>query len=466
MRITLRLFLLVSFIPFTALKANVSLPAIFNDHMVLQQNAEVKLWGWANPSEEVTITTGWDQKSYTTKGSPNAEWSVIVSTPAAGGPYVITVKGYNTIEFKDVMLGEVWFCSGQSNMEMSANWGIENGDEEVKNADHPNIRFFTAEHRSADAPQIDLKGKWQVSTPETMKSFSAVAYFFGRQLQQALGVPIGLINSSWGGTPAEIWVNKKVIAEDSLLNATAKTITEVPWGPVKPGKAYNTMVAPIIPYRIAGALWYQGESNTFSPATYSHILPALIKSWRKEWGYDFPFYYVQIAPYKYGRPMEGAVLRDAQRRSLTTPKTGMVVVSDIGNNDDIHPKNKLDVGIRLANWALTQTYDKQGLPVSGPLYKKMEVEGKKARIYFDYADKGLVAKGGKLTGFEIAGEDKQFVPAQAKIDGNTVVVWSKSVKEPAAVRFEFTNTVEPQLFNKEGLPASTFRTDNWEIGLK
>lgn len=458
-------FLFIMIFSFVA-QADISLPAIFGNHMVLQQNAEVPFWGWARATEEVTITTSWDGNTITTKGNPNAEWKVMLTTPSAGGPYTITIKGYNTITLEDVMVGEVWLCSGQSNMEMSANWGIDNKEEAIKTANHPNIRFFNVAQRTANAPQINLDGQWQVCTPETMQHTSAVAYFFGRELAENLNVPIGLIHSSWGGSPAEAWVNTKVIEADEALASEAIKIQEMEWAPREPGKAYNAMLAPIIPFKIAGALWYQGETNTYSPSMYARLLPALINNWRNEWGYAFPFYYVQIAPFKYGRPLEGAVLRDAQRRSMITPNTGMVVTSDIGNIDDIHPTNKLDVGLRLANWALNKTYGKKDRPVSGPLFKNMEKEGKRMRIYFEFADNGLVVKGKQLTHFEIAGADQKFVPAKAKVEGNAVVVWAPKINEPHAVRFAFTNTAEPNLFNKEGLPASTFRTDDWEIEIE
>lgn len=451
---------------FSVAHANVSLPTIFGNHMVLQQNAEVPFWGWARATEEISITTSWDGKTITTKGDPNAQWKVLLTTPAAGGPYSITIKGYNTIVLEDILIGEVWLCSGQSNMEMSANWGIDNKEEAIKNANHPNIRFFNVAQRTADAPQINLDGQWQVCTPETMQHTSAVAYFFGRELAENLDVPIGLIHSSWGGSPAEAWVNAKVITADETLSTESIKIQEMEWAPREPGKAYNAMLAPIIPYRIAGALWYQGETNTYSPVTYARLLPALINNWRSEWGYEFPFYYVQIAPFNYGRPLEGAVLRDAQRRSMITPNTGMVVTSDIGNIDDIHPTNKLDVGLRLANWALNKTYGMKDRPVSGPLFRNMEKEGKRIRIHFDFAENGLMIKGKQLTHFEIAGEDQKFVPAKAKIAGKTIIVWAQQVKDPVAVRFAFTNTSAPNLFNKEGLPASTFRTDDWEIVIK
>ncbi len=457
--------LLLFIISKTTLLANVGLPSIFNSHMVLQQNAEVKLWGWAKALEPITVTTSWDQLSYKTEASPDANWAVTIKTPTAGGPYTITVQGYNTIVLEDLLIGEVWLVSGQSNMEWSARAGIDNAEEAIKNADYPAIRLFTVDHRTADAPQLDHGGTWKICTPESMIDFSAIAYFFGSELHNKLNVPIGLINSSWGGTPAEVWVKPEVVASrPELANAAAK-LQQVAWCPKDPGKAYYAMIAPLIPFRIAGVLWYQGETNTASPNTYETLFTALIHSWRTEWNYEFPFYFAQIAPFTYGRPMEGALLRDAQRRSLRVPKTGMVVVSDIGNTTDIHPTNKKDVGLRFASLALVNTYGKQNLPVSGPLYQSMKVEGSKIRVYFAHADTGLKAKGNKLTHFEIAGPDGKFVPASARIDGKTVLVNSNKVKNPVAVRFAWHNTAEPNLFNSEGLPASTFRTDDWPIDL-
>ncbi len=452
--------LLFIFLTLQEVRGNVSLPAVFSNHMVLQQNAEVKIWGWAKPDEEVTVTGSWDQKAVKAKASNLAQWEVLVQTPAAGGPYTLEVKGYNTILIEDVLLGEVWLCSGQSNMEWSARAGIEHAEREVPLANFPSIRFFSVAHRTADTEQLDLDGQWVVCTPETMVDFSAIGYFFGRELHNNLQVPVGVINSSWGGTPAEVWVSQKTIAKDQTLAADAAKLAEVQWGPVQPGKAYNAMIAPLIPYPLAGALWYQGESNVGSPENYAQLLPALIQSWRAAWNQDFPFYYVQIAPYKYDGPQQGVLLRDAQRRVLRKVEhTGMVVVSDIGNKDDIHPRNKIDVGLRLANMVLNKTYGKANLPVSGPLYRDMKVEGNKIRLYFDHAENGFRVKGKAMTHFEIAGSNQQFVPATAKIDGNTIVVQAKKVKNPAAVRFAWSNTAEPNLFNKEGLPASSFITD-------
>ncbi|MCC9167016.1 sialate O-acetylesterase [Pontibacter harenae] len=460
-------YLLSLLIPVLALfntqeaSANVQLPAIFGDHMVLQQNAEVTMWGWAKSGEEVIVTPSWNQQPIKTKASNQAKWEVKLQTPAAGGPYSIKIQGYNTLMINDVLLGEVWLCSGQSNMEWSARAGIDNAEQHVAQANYPSIRFFSVAHRTADAPQLDLGGEWVVCTPETMVDFSAIGYFFGREVNQNLKVPVGLINSSWGGTPAEIWMNPKAITENKTLVEDAANLEEVEWGPVQPGRAFHAMISPLIPYRIAGALWYQGESNTGSPENYAELLPALINNWRNEWKDNFPFYFVQIAPYNYGDNFSGVLLRDAQRKVLDkTENTGMVVISDIGNPDNIHPTNKHDVGLRLANLALNKTYGKKEKPAGGPLFRDMKVEGNKVRLHFDNADKGLVARGKKLTEFEVAGEDQKFVPATAKVVGNTVVVQAKSIKKPVAVRYAWSNTANPNLFNKDGLPASSFSTSN------
>lgn len=337
--------------------ANITLPAIFGDHMVLQQNAKVTIWGWAKPLEEISVTGSWSQDTAKVKVNNQGNWQVQLNTPAAGGPYTLTLKGYNTIIINDILIGEVWLASGQSNMEWTANMQVEHAEEAIQEANHPEIRFFTVLHRASDAPQLDVEGEWVVCSPATMRYFSAVAYFFGKEMQQHLKVPVGLINSSWGGTPAEIWTDPTLIAQNQTLATAAALLPDVPWGPKEPGRAYNTMIRPLIPFQIAGALWYQGEANTVNAGTYDQLLATMVQNWRTAWGYEFPFYYVQIAPYNYGKPMEGVLVREAQRKAMAMiPNSGMVVVSDIGNINDIHPRNKIDVGKRLANWALSQTY--------------------------------------------------------------------------------------------------------------
>ncbi len=444
-------------------QANVTLPAIFSDRMVLQQQSELIIWGWARALEPVTVIASWDHQAVQTKADNHANWQVKIKTPKAGGPYHLIIIGNNTIVLQDVMIGEVWLCSGQSNMEWSANAGIEGGAEHIQQANYPHIRFFQVGHRTAPARQLDVTGQWEECTPQTMSHFSAVGYFFGRELHQRLHVPIGLINSSWGGTPAETWMNPEIIRNDEEFAQAASRFKPVAWCPMEPGAAYHAMIAPLTQFVIAGVIWYQGETNTLNPIEYRRLFPALIASWRQDWQRDFPFYYVQIAPYNYGPQPNGVLLREAQLLSLTVPNTGMVVVSDIGNINDIHPRNKHDVGRRLANWALAKTYGLADIAYSGPIYRRMVVEGDKIRLFFDHAENGLVCKGDRLTHFQIAGQDRLFVDANAKIDGSTVVVKSPKVKKPIAVRFGWSNTAEPNLFNAEGLPASCFRTDDWPI---
>lgn len=438
--------------------ARISLPAIFADNMVLQQKTEVEIWGWGKPREKISIDFGWTDESQTIEVTNQGRWRTTVQTPSAGGPYIIKLKGSNEITLSNVLIGEVWICSGQSNMEWSANAGIDNAALEIQMANYPNIRFFSVHHRSAMEPQIDLEGNWEECSSETMQDFSAIAYFFARKLQHDINVPIGLINSSWGGTPAEAWMPAEAIASNSTLATAAKVLEPVPWGPHEVARIYNAMIAPIHDFKIAGVLWYQGESNTINGGAYREMFGTLIESWRAKWGYDFPFYFAQIAPYKYGRPHEGAIIRDAQRRTLELPQTAMVVTSDIGDTTDIHPKNKQDVGLRLANLALVNHYKTLDQETSGPLFNRMVVKKNKLEVYFDHAE-GLHYRGDQLTHFEIAGKDKVFHPAQASIEGDKVVVKSAAVTRPTKVRFAWGNLATPNLFNTAGLPASCFTTE-------
>jgi sialate O-acetylesterase len=437
------------------LTANVNLPAYFSDHMVLQQKSEIRIWGWAKPREKVEVRVGWSEAVLSAEADNQAHWEVMVETPAAGGPYDIQIKGYNEINIRDVWVGEVWLCSGQSNMEWPLSGGVIGAKEAIAQADHPRIRMFTVAHRTAMTPQIDLEGGWEVSSPETAGHFSAVAYFFAEKLQKELGIPVGIIHSSWGGTPVETWMPETVIAEDKELAAAAALLEPVPWGPVEPARAYNAMIAPLISYKIAGVLWYQGEGNTINAEHYADMFGTMIKSWRTDWGYDFPFYYAQIAPYRYGAGNRGTLVRDAQRRVLAVPQTGMVVTSDIGDTTDIHPRNKLDVGLRMANLALTKHYKISDAVVDGPLFSRMETDGKKINVYFDHAE-GLHARDGDLQGFEVAGADGKYYPAKAFIRKGKVVVLAKEVRRPVSVRFAWRNTATPNLFNAAGLPASSF----------
>jgi sialate O-acetylesterase len=389
---------------------------------------------------------------------PSGRWKLIINTPAAGGPFNISLKGSNEIVLKNVLIGEVWLCSGQSNMEWSARNGVNNADEEIKNADHPGIRLFNVYHSSSDNPQEHFTGEWVECTPQTMQDFSAIGYFFGRKINTELGVPVGIINASWGGTPAEAWMPADVFLKDNYLNEAASKQKTVPWGPVEKGVLYNSMISPLVPFRIAGVLWYQGEANTVNTYAYKDLLTALIHSWRSLWGYEFPFYYAQIAPYRYGNPEEGVLIRDAQRRVLAVPNTGMIVLSDIGDTTNIHPKNKQDAALRFANLALNRHYKTMRMEDSGPLYSDILIDKNSAIISFDHSE-GLHSRNGDPDSFEIAGEDGIFYPAKARLRGQKVILQSPKVRNPVKVRFAWKNTAIPNLFNGSGLPASSFITE-------
>ena len=441
----------------TTLFANVSVPAVFADHMVLQQQSNIKLWGWGKPLEKVKVSVGWNADTLNTVVDNQGHWMVEIQTPEAGGPYEIKMQGYNVLILKDIMIGEVWLLSGQSNMEWTTRGGITTKEEAIKEADLPNVRLFTVTPRTAHTPTHDLSGDWKVCTPETMLDFSSVGYYFGKNLHENLDVPIGLVCSSWGGTPAEVWMSEDVIKSDPDLLKSAQSLKSVPWGPVEAGRAYNAMIAPMIPFNFAGVLWYQGEANTANPSTYTEMLQTLIKSWRNDFDKDLPFYFAQIAPWKNYGGTTGVEIREAQRRALSLENTGMIVTSDIGDTLDIHPKNKKDVGLRFANLALSQTYGKTDLPVYGPLFSSYEVKGSKVTVLFDHAE-GLTVNGDALSLFEIKDEEGNWHTAKAKVRKDTIVLSSK-VKSPQAVRFAWSNAATPGLFNSDGLPASCFNSD-------
>lgn len=447
-----------------ALKANIRLPNIINNNMVLQQQSTVKLWGWAGPNEKVYVTTSWNNKLDSVVTTRDANWMLTVQTPAAGGPYTITLKGENTIVLNNVLIGEVWVCAGQSNMEMNYNWGLPDVKAALANCANSNIRFFYIPKSTAKYPQDNCGGEWVNCDSNTLKSFSAVGYFFGKKLNADLNVPIGLINANWGGTPAETWAEAAAINSDSALKTAAAKQQPYDGWPYEPGAAFNGMIAPISNYDIAGAIWYQGEGNTIAPDTYSKLLTTMIGTWRKAWNKELPFYYVQIAPYSYGNKYISSIIREQQTKAMAYTNVGMAVITDLVDNiKDIHPKNKHTVGDRLANWALAETYHKQGLLYKSPMYKSMEVQKEKAIISFNNAPTGLMAKDKVVSEIYIAGTDKIFYAGTAKIDNNKLIVTSPKVPQPVAVRFAFSNTAMANLFSKEGLPVNSFRTDDWEL---
>lgn len=651
MRLYSRVFFIIAlgcFLGASLFASDLKLPSILGDHMVLQQNSTANIWGWAAPGEKVEVNTSWDGEKYKAKADADGKWLVETRTAKAGGPYEISIKADVTQVLKNIMLGEVWVCSGQSNME----WQLrraESAPSEVPAANHPDIRLFQVEKRIAALPKEDVNGEWSVCSPLNAVGFSAVGYFFGKYLNETLDVPVGLINASWGGTPSEAWTSKEMLrtfgvfdeqldnlyslsdADLAKAEASLDSITEVKrrmmdpssednigiregwmnpdyddrdwiladgpaewstmdemgmiegvvwvrlpleipeaWvgkdlvlelGPIDemdltyldgqlvggmnkidnwnenrvymvpgsyvkktnmllsiriintlaegglfgaaeqlrtypqedpsadpvmlagkwkyriagefvsipqltnphtPSVLFNGMLSPLTKFAIKGAIWYQGEANVSRAIQYRSIFPGMISDWRKQWGLvDFPFYLVQLAPFDYGMANNSAELREAQFLTLSALKnTGMAVTLDIGNPEDIHPTNKRDVGKRLALWALAKDYGKD-IVCSGPLYRDIAIEGKTIRVSFDYTGKGLQSVGGALTHFEIAGEDQVYHPANAVVDGHTVLVGNPEVKEPVAVRYAWSNTAIPNLYNWEGLPASSFCTDDW-----
>jgi sialate O-acetylesterase len=490
--------------------ADVTLPSMFSDHMVLQRQIAIPVWGWADEGEKVTVTLCGQTKSAT--GDSDGKWSVKLAALEAGGPHTLVVKGNNQIEIADVLVGEVWLCSGQSNMAMTVSRSA-NFDAEQASADHPQIRMLTVARVTAETPQERCDGSWQVCSPDTVGSFSATGYFFGRELHQELDVPVGLINSSWGGTPVQAWTClkaqkvlpelKSVLADweqriatydpeaakaryDKQLAAwkekakAAEESGEKPprrpralgdprVNPHRPANLFNGMIAPLAPYALRGAIWYQGENNAGSgfPQLYGLQLATMIKNWRKVWDQgEFPFEWVQLpnfrAPQK--EPIETSgwvIVQEQMLKTLAVPNTGMAITIDVGEANDIHPKNKQDVGKRLARWALGTTYGKD-IVYSGPVYKSMRKQDGKIVVEFDHCGDKLTAKDGKLKGFVIAGEDQQFVFADAQIKGKTVVVSSPDVKNPVAVRYAWASNPDCNLVNCAGLPASPFRTDEWD----
>ncbi len=487
-----------------AASAELTVADVFGDHMVLQRDQKLPVWGTAAPGETVSVTVANRTASAVTDES--GKWRVALDPIEAGGPYKMVVAGAEKVTFSNVLVGEVWVCSGQSNMQWPLS-ASRNAEEEIEAADYPEIRLLEVERKVSEEPLEHFTGEWTACAPETAGPFSAIGYLFGRDLHQALDVPVGLIHSSWGGTPAESWTTRKTLEsnpdfrpilnrwddivanypqaqkdyeakvaewEKQVEKAKAEGQPEPPrpWPPQGPGSPwtpaslYNAMIHPLVPYAVRGAIWYQGESNADRAYQYRTLFPAMINDWRAAWGQDhYHFLFVQLANFMkrepdVNAPSTWAELREAQTMALELPDTGMAVTIDIGEAEDIHPKNKQDVGKRLCLVALNKIHGKD-VVYSGPMYRKMAVKKGKAILTFNHVGGGLVAQGGELKGFAIAGADQQFVPAQAEIKGKRVFVWSDQVPEPAAVRYAWANNPEATLYNAAGLPASPFRTDDW-----
>lgn len=460
------LFIVFLLIP-DLLQAQVSLPDIFDNHMVIQQNTDARIWGWGNAGSQVKVSGSWaPEDTVSTKVNDNGSWELRIKTAKAGGPYQLTVTGVpgippNTLIIKDVFLGEVWLCSGQSNMEWSAYGPILNAKEEIQAATNSNIRFCRVLKKGADTPQNNASCNWEISTPQVMPYQSAVAYFFARKLQRELNVPVGIIVAAWGGTPAEVWTPKSSI--DKLPEVKASLpLQKFQWWPTEPGVLYNQMIHPISKYTIAGALWYQGESNHERAGSYGPLLKTMISDWRKDFESLFPFYLVQIAPYQYKSANNGpALVREAQEWiTANVPSTGMVVVSDLVDNlSDIHPRNKQGVGLRLANLALAKTYGRLNGGYLSPTFKAAKIAGHKMLLTIKDAPDGLVVKGKNAEGFMIAGEDNKYMPAKASINRGVIELTARDVKHPVKARYCFDDASTGNVFSKAGLPLAPFRTD-------
>jgi sialate O-acetylesterase len=484
--------------------AEVRPAALFSDHMVLQRGMPAPIWGTAAPGEMVKITL--NGKSRSTTAGLDGKWMLRLRKLKAGGPYEIQIQGTNSLTIHDVLVGEVWLGSGQSNMAFTVSKkvapyaGMLDEDKEIAAANYPTIRMFTVKDEKSYTPRDDVKGEWKICSPETVPGFSAVGYLFARDMQQRLHVPVGILTVAYGASTAEAWVPRETIAADPRMkpmldrfdaledfykthpgvaaaNAppapqTINGRSVVRPGPMRdpvqdqhePTVLFNGMLHPVIPYGIRGAIWYQGESIVGSiegVLLYPHVMETMVTSWRKLWGEgEFPFYAVQLPALK--NVSNNPMVREGQAQILSLPNSGLAVTIDAGDPDNVHPKNKAPVGERLALIALANAYNRK-LEFSGPRYSSMKVEGHAIRIRFTHVDGGLAAKDGPLKWFQIAGEDQHFVDAEATIDGDTVIVQSDKVATPVAVRYAWANyPIGCNLTNAAGLPAAPFRTDTWD----
>lgn len=453
--------------------AEVKLPAFFSDGMVMQQQTQANLWGTAAPRKQVTVTPGWDNKEYTTIADAQGNWKLSIPTPTAGGPYTITISDGKEFTLNNVLIGELWICSGQSNMEMPMkgfkNQPIANSNMDVLKSKNPNLRLFTVKRTSTLKPQTDVVGQWHEANPASVYEFSATAYYFGRLVQDIIDVPVGLIVAAWGGSAAEAWMTEEWLKAfpDAKIPRTEEDITSKNRTPTV---LYNGMLHPLIGISMRGVIWYQGEDNYNRAHSYADMFTTLVNGWRSEWKQgDFPFYYCQIAPYDYGiitepgkEAINSAYLREAQMQAeYRLTNTGMAVLLDAGMEKGIHPAQKQIAGERLAFLALNKTYNIQGVEGDSPYYKSMEIEGDTAIITFERSPMWLNAKDGESELFTIAGDDKVFHPAKAWISRSKVHVKSDKVKHPVAVRYAFKNYVKGDLYGGNGLPVSSFRTDKW-----
>lgn len=456
------------------LKGEIAFPAFISDGMVLQQQATAPLWGKAPAGSSIAVIPSWNNKEYVCETDSRGNWKVNVETPEAGGPYSITfIEGDNAVTLSDILIGEVWLCSGQSNMEMPMkgfkNQPVENAIMDIARSTNPRVRLFTVKRNSTLETREDVSGEWLSATPASVKEFSATGYYFGRLLHEVLDVPAGLICSSWGGSWVESWMDNEMLSPFPEVKIPRQE-NDIKEKNRTPTTLYNAMIAPLRGFSIRGVIWYQGESNYDRHETYTGLFKAMVSGWRSEWGQGtFPFYYCQIAPYNYAlvtpegkEVINSAYLREAQLHAESEiENSGMVVLMDAGSKDGIHPAKKQVAGERLALHALSKTYGMEGISADSPVYKEMEIRGDTVVLSFDRADMWLASPEGGLKNFTIAGSDRLFHEADAWISRSKVHVRSDAVKAPVSVRYGFENWVEGDLFGTDGLPVSSFRTDNW-----
>ena len=460
---------------YVAVIAQPRLPYFISSGMVLQQQTNVNIWGWDKPGTTIKLTPGWNKQTISTKTNEDGKWMTQLATPAAGGPYELIISDGKAITLKNILIGEVWLCTGQSNMEMPMkgfrNQPVLNSNAAILVSKNKNIRLFTVP-RSSNTEVMDTvkNNSWLEAGPEAVSNFSATGYYFGKLINDMLNVPVGLINDSYGGSTVQAWMNAETLKSFPEIKVPAKTDT-IRSQSQTPTTLYNGMIHPLVGFTIKGCIWYQGESNKNAPDLYEKLFPAMVKQWRTEWGQgDFPFYYAQIAPYDYNQTpptsfnarANSAYVRDAQRKSLgSIPNSAMAVLMDIGEQKSIHPMRKKEGGERLALLALSNTYGFKGFGYTSPSYDSMNISGSTVNLYFSDAPNGLTAFGNPLLLFEIAGADKIFHPGQAFINNTGITVSAPQVKQPVAVRYAFKDFIIGDLFSTEGLPVSSFRTDDW-----
>ncbi|GGA69388.1 9-O-acetylesterase [Flavobacterium palustre] len=456
--------------------ATIKLPALFSDNMMLQQQSNAPIWGWADKNQKIKIKTSWDSKTYQVKADDAGKWKIALKTPVAGGPYEISVSnGKENKSIKNILIGEVWLCSGQSNMEMPLKGfqgqPIKNGNEIIVRSANQNIRLITIPRATVLEPKDDFEGKWEVASPKSTANFSATAWYFGTLLQEVLNVPVGLIHVSYGGSSMEAWMNQEML-KDFASAKIPTTKEELVKDPNRvPTTLFNGMLSPVIGYGIKGCIWYQGESNYERASEYMALMNKMVSSWRTLWNQgEFPFYYAQIAPFNYAQfhpkdnkeEYNSAYLREAQLKAASViPNSGMAVLMDVGEFNNIHPMDKEKGGNRLAFQALAKTYGVEGFEFESPKYKSMEIKDGAVTVSFDNVENGITSYDKEVLGFELAGEDKIFHPAKTVVRRKSVVLTSDKVTKPVAVRYLFKDFAKAELFSAGGLPVSSFRTDSW-----